>query len=259
MTKISIIGFPLKKSLSYLIFSKLSKLIKEEIIFEKIETKKIKKDIVKYIKNNYDGLFITMPHKTSFFKYTLPDKISAKLNVINCVKIKNKNLYSTNTDYKALKYLLKPYVIKGKTAIILGNGSTAYISTHLLIEKGIKKIILSVRNKRKLQKIKKLLNEKKIKYSTITFPRIKTCDILINCTPLGMYFNKKLNIKNKNIKLIIDFAYKKSETPLIKYAKKNNIDTITGINILLLQALYGFEFIKGIKVKKYYQILLKQI
>jgi len=254
--KLCLIGYPLKKTLSPLIFRKISKLINVKIKFEVIERKKI--DPQKILNKKYEGFFITIPYKKLFHKYTISDKIANKLKIINCIKKAKNKFYSTNTDYKALIALTKKTLMKNKTATILGNGATAYISAYFLINREVKKIYLSARNHQKSTDIIELAKKNNIDLKLIKFPNIPKSEIIINATPLGMYFNQKIKLP-KNTELVIDFAYtKKRKTDLIKNCIKNKIKYIGGIEILIMQALYGFKFISSIDLKKYYKKILKE-
>jgi len=254
--KIALIGYPVKKSLSPLIFKKIAGIIKKDILFDLIETenpdpRKILRD------NSYNGFFITIPYKRMFYRYAIPDRISKELKIVNCLKREGNKFYATNSDYKAIKKLCEGFKLDGKTATILGNGATAYISSYFLIRKGIKKINISARNHKKSFEIIKLLNKKGLDFELLKFPESGGTELLINATPLGMYFNEKINIDKKN-EFIIDFAYKKDGTQLINHCIDKKIKHISGTEILIMQALYGFEFITSINIKKYYNKILRE-
>jgi len=254
--KLCLVGYPLKKSLSPIIFKKIATLCNKEIEFDLIEKKYI--NPLKILSLDYNGFFITLPYKKVFYDYTIPDTIAKKLKIINCIKKHKNNFYSTNTDYKALLSLSSKVNFKNKTATIFGNGKTAYISAFFLIKKGVKKIRISARNHENSKEIINLIRKHSIKYEILQFPQIKDSNILINATPLGMYFNKKIEIKD-SIDFVIDFAYNIHETDLIKSCIKNNIKHISGINILVIQALYGFKFITSLDIKKYYKNIIEEL
>ena len=253
--KLCLCGYPLKKSLSPKVFKIISEITKIKIEFDLIEKKDI--DAKKVLSSNYDGFFITLPYKKTFYHYTQPDPLAKRLGIINCIKRYKNKLYSTNTDYKALKTLLQKFDLKNRIATILGNGATAYISAYLLIKKEVKKIKISARNHIKSLEIINLLKKKNIQYELLKFPKLNNSDIVINATPLGMYFEKNIDFK-KPPKLVVDFAYSEGQTNLIRKCIKNNIQHINGIEILVMQAIHGFKFITSIDLRRYYKKIVEE-
>ena len=73
---------------------------------------------------------------------------------------------------------------------------------------------------------------------------LECIDILINTTPIGMGNNEcPINediIVNKKI-LICDIVYKPHETSFIKWALKNNLNVVYGIDMLINQGLEAFN------------------
>jgi shikimate dehydrogenase len=254
--KLCLVGYPLKKSFSPLVFEKIAKLCNIKIDFDLIEVKDT--DPLKILSLNYDGFFITIPYKKTFYQYTNPDNIARELKIINCIKKHRNSFYSTNTDYKAIVTLSRKIDLAKKSATILGNGSIAYVSTYFLIKKGIKKIRISARNHKNSSEIIELLKRNSLYYELLKFPQTNNSDIIINATPMGMYFEEKIKL-NKDTKFVIDFAYTKGNTELIKNCLKNKIKCISGIEILVMQALYGFKFITSIDIKKYYTKITEEL
>ncbi|MGC8727982.1 MAG: shikimate dehydrogenase family protein [Elusimicrobiales bacterium] len=254
MIKLVLIGGKLKKSLSADLYRKLSEISKTKIIFKKIQTKNLKKAVEKIKKAKLNGFFITLPYKKEITKLTIGDKSVLKSGSANCVKISGRHLLSSNTDYKALKNIIKDDISR-KKALIIGNGSSAQTAFIFLLEKGIKDITVAARNPNKNDWFKKFQNIKLTDFRALKEPY----QIIINATPIGMYYKKNLNINLKNAELLIDFAYDKKETGLVKKAKKRKIKTIEGIEILANQAVEGIKFISGKNFKKYDKKLIKYL
>lgn len=254
MIKLALIGGKLKKSLSANLYKKLSEISKTEIIFKKIQTKKLKETIKKIKKTDLNGFFITLPHKKEIKKLTVSDKSVFKTGCANCVKMSGKNLLSSNTDFKALKNIIKEDISR-KKALIIGNGSSAQTALIFLLEKGVKEITVAARNPHKNKWFKKFQNIKLTDFRALKEPH----QIIINATPIGMYYKKNLNINLKNAELLIDFAYDKNETEIVKEAKRRKIKTIDGIEILVNQAIEGIKFITGKNFKKYDKKLIKYL
>ena len=97
------------------------------------------------------------------------------------------------------------------------------------------------------QKIKDILGDRCIlmgsyaRFTSIT--PVKDIDILINTTPIGMESNLcpiDTNIEIDKKILVCDIVYKPKDTVFIKWAQKNNLDVIYGIDMLINQALEAF-------------------
>jgi len=81
---------------------------------------------------------------------------------------------------------------------------------------------------------------------------IENCDLLINCTPLGMSgadFDLDISLDGcKDTLVVYDLVYSPLETPLIKEAKKHKLKTINGLEMLLYQAAAAFEVFYGAQI-----------
>lgn len=260
VVKIALIGNPLTKSMSDTVFNRLSDYSSNKIEFKKIETKNLLKTVKWLKKNNYNGFFVTVPYKNKILKYVIfKNKIAKEINAANCIKIKQNSLKATNTDYLSFKKLTEKTDFNSKKITVIGNGATASMIVNFLKDKKPEQLIIIARNHKKSKKLTEILKEYKVPYKLENFKSPVDSDILINASPLGMYFNKKLKINFKKIKLIIDFAYKKPYTDLIKKARKHSIKNIDGFEILVLQAILGYQFITGENLIKYYRKMVKYI
>mgnify|MGYP003950685725 CR=1 FL=1 len=198
--------------------------------------------------NKFSGISVSMPFKSTVIKYlNKTDKASKKVKAVNTILRRGKFLSGFNTDYFALKTVIKNRKLNIKTATILGNGSTSRTSYEVLKELNIKKIYLCSRKNRKfkllkLRKFDKILNWK-IRH------KIRS-DLLINCTPLGMISKNILPIKlrrMKQFKYIIDFPIN-PKTKLSKISNKLKIIYIGGLEISLYQGLKQFNIYTGKKI-----------
>ena len=73
---------------------------------------------------------------------------------------------------------------------------------------------------------------------------LNNCQLLINTTSLGMKGQEPLNFDITNLNqeaYVYDIVYKPLMTKLLLQAQKQNNKIITGIGMLVFQALIGFE------------------
>lgn len=260
--RIGLVGFPLKRSLSRYLYRALYHTTGFKLSFYEFETQHPFDAINEMIEKGFSGFFVTIPYKTLLVDKTLADETVRKTTNLNCVSIKENTLLSTNTDYKALEFLLaiKGVDISGKEAVVIGNGSAALTSASLLVEKGIKKIKILSRSTEKNKRFLDLYGDC-FSFSLLSEINSIVSDILINATPLGMYYDfPQIKI---NSSFIIDFAYLPTETELIKKAKVLKANFIDGKEILTLQGIFGLKHIFGVDLldsyHKIYQRFLQVI
>ena len=124
---------------------------------------------------------VTIPYKENII--SLLDSLSleaTQIGAVNTIKIdSNKKLKGYNTDYIGFINSIKPLLnSKHKKAIILGSGGASKAIIYSLNKMNISSLIVS-RNKLKGD----------ITYQQLNSQKIKECQIIINCSPVGTYPN----------------------------------------------------------------------
>lgn len=185
--------------------------------------------------SDYTGVNITIPYKEDVIP--LLDELSPQakyIGAVNTVVFKNGKALGYNTDYDGFKDLLETndISVKGKEAIILGSGGAAKAAIKVLLDLGIFDITIVSRGKQNFH------SHYTISYEYFT--EIKpVCDILINCTPVGMYPNVDDSPIARNLinaKVVIDLIYNPKETQFLKLAKSLGCVAINGELMLQKQA-----------------------
>lgn len=242
-----LIGYPLEHSFSETYFKE--KFLREGInncIYENIEISNLE-DFISVLNshntsitsfNNLKGFNITMPFKESIIPYLdYLDEVAMEIGAVNVVKIeKNEEktiLKGYNSDVIGFeKSLFENIDNKNIKALILGSGGASKSVAYVLKKHNIEYNIIS-RNK---VKHKTLLN-----YEDLSPSIIKSHELIINTTPLGMYphlgempeidFNQ---ISKEHI--VFDLIYNPEETLLLKLAKSKGTKIINGFDMLCYQA-----------------------
>lgn len=190
------------------------------------------------------GVNVTIPYKVLAIDFI--DSLSSearKIGAINTIKFDGDKAYGFNTDYMGFGMLTKKYEIKlyGETAVILGTGGASKAVVNYLIDNGVKEICMVSRNKDKFENITvpcKVIDYKDLK-------RIGQQDILINCTPCGMYPNiNDCAVDEEDIckfNTVIDIIYNPQKTRLLKFAETNEIKAVNGLYMLIGQAIASEE------------------
>lgn len=267
MTKIikaGVIGSPITHSLSPVIHNYFLEKYQINGTYDAIRIKpeNLKLEINKLIKNGFAGFNVTIPHKESVFE--LCDKLSntAKLiGAVNTIKIMDDGkLFGHNSDAEGfLKNLNNSYpefTSKGKEVFLIGAGGAARAIIYSLINQKVKRILITNRDQEKAKKLIDDFSQFAVKNECqLQFidregfcEKLNSCDLLINSTSLGMKGFPDLDLdmgKLKNSAIIYDIIYQPLMTKLLTKGQDQGNRIVTGIGMLIYQALVGFELWYG--------------
>lgn len=179
-------------------------------------------------KNEYDGFNVTIPYKIEVIKYI--DELSdtaARVGSVNTVKKINGKYYGYNTDVGGMRYMLKrmDVSVKDKTVLILGSGGTSLTALALCQEDGAKNCFVVSR-------------KGEINYENCY--NLKGVQIIINCTPVGMFPNVDdcpIDLTRfSGLEGVFDCIYNPNKTNLICAAENLGIKHSGGLSMLVMQA-----------------------
>ena len=246
MNTYGLIGYPLGHSFSRKFFTE--KFAKEGIDAQYLnfEIPSIE-EFPNIIKNNptLKGLNVTIPYKQQVMQYL--DDISEEAKAIGAVNVVKCQLSTVNcqlhlTGYnsdvigfvESIKPLLKPH---HKKALILGTGGASKAIRYGLEKKlGMKTLFVS-----------RSAREGMITYEEVTAEVLKEYEVIVNCSPVGMYPHvdecpslpyEALNENN----LLYDLVYNPLETLFMKKGAAQGATVKNGLEMLHLQAIASWEF-----------------
>ncbi len=257
-TKLAVIGDPIEHSLSPCIHSAVLESFKTPWEYQKIHVTANKLgDFIKNISYGLCGFNVTMPHKTTIMQYLdYIDSEAKSFNAVNTVKVKDGKLLGYNTDGEGcLRAILdRGYSCRGANFVILGAGGAASTIALKLATEGANKITVLNRTLSSVEKLSKRIKNTvnyKIDIGLLSTDAIskhcKDCDILINCTPLGMqgisenFSDFSFLSSLKSDALVFDLIYSPPETCLLKEAAKRGLCTMNGLDMLIYQGLVADE------------------
>ena len=246
MNTYGLIGYPLGHSFSRKFFT-------EKFATEGIDAQYLNFEIPSIeefpniIKNNptLRGLNVTIPYKQQVMQYL--DDISEEAKAIGAVNVVKCQLSTVNcqlhlTGYNSdvigfvnsIKPLLKPH---HKKALILGTGGASKAIRYGLEKKlGMKTLFVS-----------RSAREGMITYEEVTAEVLKEYEVIVNCSPVGMYPHvdecpalpyEALNENN----LLYDLVYNPLETLFMKKGAAQGATVKNGLEMLHLQAIASWEF-----------------
>ena len=249
--KFGIIGKPLSHSLSPLLHNfwfKKYKILANYCLIE-IEINEIE-GIIKKIRNKeLQGINVTVPYKQAVIPFLDLIKGEAKETLsVNTISLDEEGkVVGNNTDVYGLEHgfinKLNNISARTNTVLILGAGGVSSSVIYALLKKGIKKIFISNRTFKKAENIKKKFPFIEIiKWENIE-TEIKSMNIIINTTSLGLKngndFMQEFKITKSNL-IYYDIIYNPEETIMIKKFKENGVKTFNGLEMFMYQGQKSF-------------------
>lgn len=242
MKKYGLIGYPLGHSFSKGFFN-------EKFENEGIEAEYINFEIptidalLEVLASNPDleGFNVTIPYKQkvmSFLDSITPEARS--IGAVNVVKVEHRNntyhLKGYNSDALAFRQSIEPMLERfHKKALILGTGGASKAVNYALKSLGLETINVS-----------RYERPGTIQYQRITPNVIKEYNVIVNCTPCGMYPHfddcPQLPYEAMDSKTILyDLIYNPDETMFMRNGKQYGATVKNGLEMLLLQAYISWD------------------
>lgn len=208
---------------------------------------------------SFNGANVTIPHKVDIMQYVDELDDAAKgIGAVNTLAISGDKVRGFNTDARGfLNSLVRcGFTIEGKKAVLLGAGGAARAVVYSLLHNGITEVAVGGRNQDKIDNwchsFASSLPVKAYNWVSEEFAdRLACCDLLINCTPLGMSPNvaecPPVNWNRVNSTAVAyDLIYNPLQTRFLQQAERNGLSTINGLGMLIEQALLSFSIWTGI-------------
>ena len=246
MDKYGLIGFPLGHSFSKNFFNE--KFENENIDAEYInfEIPNIE-ELVEILDVNPElrGLNVTIPYKEkviSYLDYISPE--ARAIGAVNVIRVTHKGnkltLRGYNSDVIGFTKSIEPLLERfHRKALILGTGGASKAVNYGLKSLGLETVFVS-RYKR----------PGTIQYEDITPEVIKDYNVIVNCTPVGMYPKVEecplLPYEAMdNHTLLYDLIYNPDRTLFMQKGAEHGATVKNGLEMLLLQAFASWDFWNG--------------
>ena len=246
MDKYGLIGYPLAHSFSISYFNEKFESEGIDAVYENFEIPQID-DVKEIIDSNPDlkGLNVTIPYKQQVLKYIKELSPEAKaIGAVNVIRIEHKGnktvLKGFNSDVigftKSIEPILNTY---HKKALILGTGGAAKAVQYGLQSLGIETLLVSRTKKKNV-----------ITYEEVTADIVREYNVIVNCTPVGMYPHidecPKLPYEAMDSHtLLYDLLYNPDETKFLRLGAERGATVKNGLEMLLLQAFVSWEIWNG--------------
>lgn len=239
MDKYGIIGNPLGHSFSKGFFTE--KFVREGIDAQYLNFRILEiKELMNVLKENPElrGLNVTLPYKTEVIPFL--DELSdeaREIGAVNVIQIRKGHLKGFNSDIigftRSIQPLLKPHHCK---ALIMGTGGASRA-----IRVGLTRLGLEWKY------VSRTPHEGMITYKDITSETFKEYEVIVNCSPVGMFPKvdecpaipyEYLTPNN----LLYDLVYNPETTLFMKKGALQGSVVKNGLEMLYLQAIASWEF-----------------
>lgn len=201
----------------------------------------------------FGGFNVTIPYKERIIPFLdeVDDAVRA-CGAVNTVENRNGRLIGHITDGLGMLRAIEEGDVNTKSAhvLVLGGGGAARVAAYEFLVRG-GSVMLAVRNLEKGKQLAKELAE--------TQPdgekRIGVCllndipdsyDILVNCTPVGMYPHVDACPVTVDVisrcRAVFDAVYNPRDTQLMQHAQRLGIPAIEGLGMLYYQAVEAQRF-----------------
>ena len=247
MDKYGLIGYPLGHSFSITYFN-------QKFADEGINAKYLNFEIPtidelpEVIAKNPElrGLNVTIPYKEKVIPFL--DGISPEARAIgafNVIRVQHEGnktiLKGYNSDVIGFTQSIEPMLDKKwhKKALILGTGGASKAINFGLKSLGLETVFVS-----------RYERPETIQYNKITPEIVEEYNVIVNCTPLGMYPHSDecpdLPYEAMNSHTILyDLIYNPDQTLFMRKGLEHGADVKNGLEMLLLQAFASWEFWNG--------------
>lgn len=243
MDKYGLIGYPLGHSFSISYFNQKFKDEGIDAVYENFEIVNI--DLLPEVLDsnpNLKGLNVTIPYKQKVIPFL--DKISPEaraIGAVNVIKVihegKSVKLKGYNSDVIGFTQSIEPMLERyHKKALILGTGGASKAVDYGLKSLGLETVFVS-----------RYERPGTIQYGNITPEVIKEYNVIVNCTPLGMYPNTEVCPElpyeaMDSHTILYDLIYNPDETLFMKKGAAYGANVKNGLEMLLLQAFSSWDF-----------------
>lgn len=253
-TRLAVIGYPVKYSLSPRIHTYWLKQHGIEATYEAIEVPS--GDLQTFLhslpEKKFAGINITLPHKEAALTLTDEnDDAAASIGAVNTIIVKSGRLLGRNTDAYGFMENLKSggRTIAGSKTLVIGAGGAARAVCKGLLDANCEITLIN----RTREKADILASAFKNRIQVTDWQELEKtmsgASLLVNTTSLGMKGQPALDIPLNSLPksaVVTDIIYNPLITPLLAEASKRGNVTIDGLGMLLYQAQMAFSLWFGI-------------
>ncbi len=263
MKTYAIIGYPLGHTLSPNIHERLFKLSGKEANYVKMEIPPEELASKHDELSKLGGFNITIPHKVPIIEYCdRLDEGAARYGSVNCLKNGDEKVgYNTDVLGFTKSIELMGASLASKVLLIGCGGVGRMMAIETALSGGDLTIALlksdEALGNAVVSEIRKMKPDAEVKLvyiggnviSAEDFDEVPSFDLIINASPIGMFPKVDRMPCDENlltgVKFVFDVVYNPRDTLLTKTAEKHGIKAMSGMAMLVLQAVAAHEIWNG--------------
>ena len=216
---------------------------------EEIAPENFEAFLLNFSANGYIGANVTMPHKDEALRLSVPDEKATKIGAANTLWLDQGTLRSTNTDCDgfvgALDSASPGWAKRTSSAVVLGCGGAGRAVIYGLLDRGISTVNVVNRTYAKAADLRDAYGSSIEPAHWDDLPELLNgANLLVNTTSLGMQGQPALKIDLSTLAtdaVVSDIVYVPLKTPLLAAAEARGLTTANGLQMLLHQAVGGFN------------------
>ncbi|MBO4552358.1 MAG: hypothetical protein J5673_04110 [Candidatus Methanomethylophilaceae archaeon] len=196
---------------------------------------------------NIKGLNVTIPYKDDILAYVdVLDQSAKNTGAASMILNMGDKLVGSNIDVDGAKFALERAGVEieaGMKILIIGSGGVAMACCYLFTSKGAEVTIIG----RNQKTVKDLCRKFGCETSDRADP--SEFEMIVNCTPIGMYEEEKYPIDITKLRagqIVFDVVYTK-ETQLEAVGREHECTIVPGLDMLIGQGMRSFEVWTGQK------------
>lgn len=238
MRTFGLIGKTLGHSFSKGFFTEKFSAEKIEAQYLNFELNEISEIETLFENNSLSGLNVTVPYKQAIIPYLdgLSDTALA-IGAVNVIAFEDGKKIGHNTDAFGFQQSIKPFLTNDhERALILGTGGASKAVAHVFQSLGIEVIWISRTPEGEFQ----------FSYDDINVHMLRSCKVIVNCTPIGTFPNIDACVPFPfefltPEHLCIDLIYNPAETTFLRLSREQHATTLNGYSMLKEQALKSWD------------------
>ena len=271
---VGLIGWPVAHSVSPAMFNAAFAALGLNWHYESIPVppKDLDRTLQTLRKRGLRGFNVTVPHKSAILPHLETIQPEAKtlgaVNTVTTVHEKTTYWEGANTDVEGFQHDLLAHIRPprpGAQALVLGAGGAARAAVYVLARLGFQVLIASRNPARGLDLIRAVQaglvqanpahgkiesTQWRMQFRTLPFDRLgevhSRVDLIVNCTPLGMWPNVDASPWPESVPLpldaaVYDMVYRPARTLLLRQADAAGLNAIGGLGMLVRQGAAAFQ------------------
>jgi len=262
---VALLGYPLGHSLSPIFQQAAFDYYQMDVRYKlwEVSPEDLNQEVNSLREPSYPGANVTIPHKQSVIPLMDDlDMLASEIGAVNTIVNRSGRLVGYNTDASGFTKALRQeggFEPQGKSVVLLGAGGVARAVGFALAKSGVCSIEIAEKlmpeNAIDLKSSLESLGGIQVSIikwdDALISAAISHCDLLVNCTPMGMKHSPDELHSPVSAEIIptaafvYDVVYNPAETALLREAKRAGAATLGGLSMLVYQGAVSFELWTG--------------